>query len=63
MIQKDGERQIKYKVIALIALGKKLFLCLSVLVLIEMNRPLLRLEKQILSKRGCDWSFIILFIL
>ena len=38
--------------IALIALGKKLFLCLSVLVLIEMNRPLLRLEKRILLKGG-----------
>ena len=50
-------------VIVLIALGKKLFLCLSVFVLIEINLPVFRAEKVILGKRGCVGSLMILFIL
>ena len=50
-------------VIVLIALGKTLFLCLSVFVLIEMNLPVFRAEKVILGKRGKVGSLTIRFIL
>ena len=41
-----------YIFIAVAARGKKLFLCLPVLVENEIKRPFLRLEKHILSKKG-----------
>ena len=47
----------------LIALGKKLFRCLSVLVLIEINLPPLRVENVILEKRGWVESLMMRWIL
>ena len=65
MQQSKQKPKNNYSVMDLMALGKKLFLCLSVFVLTEIGLPLFRVENIILEKRGWVESLtmrLILFI-